>query len=304
MPHITVLTPTYNRAHTLHRLYSSLLAQSFTDFDWVVIDDGSTDGTQPLIEKYAQEAWFPIHYYYKENGGKHTALNYALDKIQSPYVQIMDSDDALTNDALTLIKKNWDSIPEEDYDRFWCVSGLCLDNQTGKLVGKRWPEGINKLKGRQQHKIIVRYPGDKSCCRKLSVLQAYPFPTFSDVKFVSEGMVWNKINKVYDQFCTNDIFRIYYTDSSDSLAAGKMHSSTRWRTYFYVARFYVNDCFDQITYNPLITRSIVSLARCALLSHTTYKETIQGLNTWYKKVLVTFSYPIAWLIIKLQRIHY
>lgn len=304
MPFLTVLTPTYNRAHTLHRLYESLLRQEFKDFDWVVIDDGSTDGTEDLIKQYKNDAWFPIHYYYKENGGKHTALNFAYDKIESPYVHIMDSDDALTDNALQLIKNNWDSIPEEDYDRFWCVSGLLINSQTGKILGKPWPKGINQLKGRAQHRVIVRYPGDKSCCRKLSVLKQFPFPTFPDVKFVSEGMVWGQINKLYDQYCTNDVFRIYYTDSEDSLASGKMHSTTRWRTYFYVARFYVNELFDQITYNPAIIRSIVSMARCALLSHTSYKESMEGLNAWYKKVLVTLSYPVAWIIIKFQRIPY
>jgi glycosyltransferase involved in cell wall biosynthesis len=304
MPYITVLTATYNRAHTLHRLYESLLRQAFTDFEWLIIDDGSTDETRQLIENYKKKAWFPIRYYYKENGGKHTAINYAYEKIKSPYVQIMDSDDALTNDGLNLIEKNWESIPKEEYERFWCVSGLCLDSQTHKIVGKPWPKGINKLMGKQQHKVIVRYPGDKSCCRKLSVLKEYPFPTFPDVKFVSEGMVWSKINQKYDQWCTNDIFRIYYTDSDDSLAAGKMHSATRFKTYVYSSTFYLNECFSQITYNKKIVRSIVSLARCSLLSHTPYNTTMKGLNRWYKKVLVTLSYPLAWVIIKLQRISY
>lgn len=304
MPYITVLTLTYNRAHTLPRVYESLCKQEFKDFDWVVIDDGSTDSTKALIDGYQKAATFPIAYYFKENGGKHTALNFALDKIESPYVHIIDSDDALSDNALSLIHQNWEHIPAEDYNRFWCVSGLCLDNQTGKIVGKPFPKGINELAGRAQHKVIVKYPGDKSCCRKLSVLKEFPFPVFPDVKFVSEGMVWEKINKKYDQYCTNDIFRIYYTDSPDSLAAGNMHSSTRWRTYYYSSLFFINECFDQITYNKKILRSLLSVSRCAMLSHTSRSELMKGLNAWYKRVLVTLGYPIAWLIIKYQRISY
>jgi len=304
VPYLTVLTATYNRAHTLSRVYESLCKQDFTDFEWLVIDDGSSDDTSTLIESFQKEATFPIRYYWKENGGRHTALNYALDKIESPYVLNIDSDDAVADQGLALAYKNWESIPKEEYDRFWCVSGRCIDNINKEMVGKPYPDGINNLVGRAQHKVVIRSPGEKSCCRKLSVLKQYPFPEFDDTKFVSEGMVWEKINLKYDQFCTNDVFRVYYTDSPDSLAAGKTHSTTRWRTYFYVAIFFVNECFSQITYNKAIPRAIVSSARCALLSHTSYKETMGRLNAWYKRVLVTLAYPVAWVIIKVQRIPY
>lgn len=304
MPYITVLTPTYNRAHTLHRVYDSLCKQDFADFDWVVVDDGSTDGTKELIEGYQKTATFPIKYYHKENGGKHTAINFSLDVIESPYVHIIDSDDALTDNALSLIKTNWEKIPAEDYDRFWSVSGFCVDSKTGKPVGKFFPSGINDLKGRAQHKVLVNYSEEKSFNIKLSILKEFPFPVFPDTKFVSEGMVWEKINKYYDQYCTNDIFRIYYADSLDSLAAGKMHSSTRWRTYYYVSLFFLNECFDQVTYHKKIRRSILSVSRCAMLSHTSMKELMSGLNAWYKRILVFLGYPIAWIAIKFQKIPY
>lgn len=304
MPCITVLTATYNRAHTIHRVYDSLCRQKFSDFDWVVVDDGSTDGTKELIEDYQETATFPIKYYYKENGGKHTAINFALDVIESPYVHFIDSDDALTDDALSLIKQNWDKISPKDYDRFWNVAGLCLDSKTRGAIGKPFPPGINDLKGRAQHKVIVKNPEDKSFCAKLSILQQYPFPVFPDTKFVSEGMVWEKINQRYDQFCTNDAFLIYFRDSHDSLAAGKMHSSTRWRTYYYSSLFFLNECFDQITYHTKILRSLLSVSRCAILSHTSMKELMHDLNAWYKRVLVFLGYPIAWVIIKFQRIPY
>ena len=304
MPFITVLTPTFNRAHTLPRVYMSLCKQEFKDFEWILVDDGSTDSTKKVIEDFQRTSTFPIRYFYKENGGRHTALNFALDKIRSEYVLNIDSDDELSDDSLLLIKMNWDRIPPNDYDRFWCISGRCVDSETLSMVGKPYPDGINAFVGRRQHKLIVRYPGEKSCCRKVSILKQYPFPVFADTKFVSEGMVWEKINQEYDQFCTNDVFRIYHTDSPDSLASGKMHSSSRWRTYYYSALFFLNECFSQITFNPVILRSIVSVSRCAMLSHTSLREVIQSLNTWYKRVLVVLGYPLAWIIIKIQRIPY
>ena len=77
MKTITVFTPAYNRAHTLRRAFNSLKAQTCKDFEWLIIDDGSTDGTSELVERLQEEADFPIRYYWKENGGRHTAVKYS-----------------------------------------------------------------------------------------------------------------------------------------------------------------------------------------------------------------------------------
>ena len=79
---ITVFTPTYNRAHLIGRLYDSLCRQSCRDFEWLVVDDGSTDGTDVLFERLKAEAGFPIRYVRQENGGKHTAINTGLELAQ------------------------------------------------------------------------------------------------------------------------------------------------------------------------------------------------------------------------------
>jgi glycosyltransferase involved in cell wall biosynthesis len=299
MSYITVCTPTYNRAHTLPRVFQSLKKQQFKDFEWLIIDDGSTDNTKQIVDGFIKEANFPIRYYYKENGGRHTALNYSYGLISSEYVINLDSDDELTEHALVLVKKAWDSIHATDYDRFWCVSGRCIDSQTNKIVGKLYPDGINKLKGRRQHKEITKCKGEKHCCRKTSILKQYPFPVFNDTKFVSESMIWEKINLMYNQYCVNDAFSIYYTDSPDSLCAGKTHSTTRRRTFYYFSLFYINDLFNQLFYNRNVIFSIVNVSRCGMLSGTNMKTTLSSINKWYKKILVLLGYPISYTWIKL-----
>lgn len=89
---VTILTPTYNRAYTLPRLYNSLLNQSDMRFVWVIVDDGSTDNTKALVESFKTDN-FPIMYLYKENGGKHTAVNLGVKYIDTKYTFIVDSDD-------------------------------------------------------------------------------------------------------------------------------------------------------------------------------------------------------------------
>ena len=100
---LTILTPTYNRAGMLPQLYNSLKKQACKDFEWVIVDDGSKDNTQEVVKAWLLGSDFPIRYFYKENGGKHTALNYAVQKIESELTFIVDSDDALTIDAVETI---------------------------------------------------------------------------------------------------------------------------------------------------------------------------------------------------------
>ena len=100
---LTVLTPTYNRAHRLGILYESLLKQTNREFEWFVVDDGSSDDTEKLVNNLKLSAPFPIRYLKKENGGKHTALNVGVKYINSDLTFIVDSDDTLTSDAIQII---------------------------------------------------------------------------------------------------------------------------------------------------------------------------------------------------------
>ena len=104
MPTITVFTPTYNRKDTLQRLYRSLCAQTVFDFEWLIVDDGSTDGTEAAAGSFSS-ALFPVRYIKKENGGKHTAYNLALQQATGTYFLCVDSDDLLVPDAMEALRE-------------------------------------------------------------------------------------------------------------------------------------------------------------------------------------------------------
>ena len=130
----TMLTPTFNRAHTLPRVWDSLRAQTLRDFEWVVVDDGSTDGTEALVRGWASEASFPVVFLRQENMGKHVAMNRGVAASSGRLIAVLDSDDACTPEALERFAFHWSSIPEERRPEFYGVVCHCKD-VNGRRIG-------------------------------------------------------------------------------------------------------------------------------------------------------------------------
>ena len=152
---VTFFTPTYNRAHILHRCYESLCAQESYNFNWLIIDDGSSDGTETIVRKWMdQEDRFQITYRYKENGGLHTAFNLAVETVDTELFVCFESDDLFTPDAVSIIEKTWTEIRDSN-----CVGfiTLCKD-MDGNLIGGRFPEELKTVLYREHRQIA---PGDK-----------------------------------------------------------------------------------------------------------------------------------------------
>lgn len=141
MKTLTVFTPTFNRAHTLTRLYESLCAQTCTDFEWLVVDDGSTDSTHALIQQFQQAALIPIHYIYKENGGLHTGYNVAYATIQTPLSVCIDSDDAMPPRAVAQIVTTWRA---RGGDRYAGIIGLDYYMGTSQPIGGPFPAALSE----------------------------------------------------------------------------------------------------------------------------------------------------------------
>lgn len=193
---ITVFTPTYNRVHTLPQLYDSLKNQSFQDFEWLIVDDGSTDGTHYLVDEWLKEGCLNIRYEYKLNGGKHRAINLGVSLAKGGWFFIVDSDDTITYNALEVANKWIMSV--ETNERLAGVSGLRRIN--GKIPKVDFdyiddtPMNIKK---------IIRV--DKSEIFKISVLKKYPFPDIPGEKFCAESLIWNRIGLKYKLRYFNEV---------------------------------------------------------------------------------------------------
>ena len=141
MRSLTVFTPTYNRAHTLSRLYDSLCRQSCNDFEWLVIDDGSTDDTAAMIRGWMEEAIIPIKFIHKENGGLYTGYNTAYLNIETELNVCIDSDDAMPENAVEIILRLW---KERGSERFAGIIGLDVYMNNGEPIGGRFPDGLTE----------------------------------------------------------------------------------------------------------------------------------------------------------------
>lgn len=197
---LTVLTPTYNRSNCLKMLYESLKVQTRKDFEWLIVDDGSTDETRTLIDSFVSEDKIHIRYIYKENGGKHTALNTGISQIHNELTFIVDSDDSLSVDAVETIHGY--------HEKYKNNSEIC-----GYAFLRCYPDG--KINGKEFAKdeliasyIETRINSDDSHSDKAEVfftrcLKEFPFPEYQGEKFLGEDIVWIRMGRKYKMVYIN-----------------------------------------------------------------------------------------------------
>ncbi len=291
MINLTVVTPTYNRAYTLNRVFDSLMQQTYRDFKWLVVDDGSTDNTADLVHEYKEKAWFPVEYALKNHAGKYEAVNLSYQLVDTKYIINCDSDDAMLPNGLEIIMKLWGEVPEEKLEKTWCVTGRCVDSVTGKIVGDLFPENINELSGKEKLKVIFHTRGEKHSCRRTEIIKKYPYPTFPDTGKLVPNHAWIQINAIYEQYCSNEPVSVYYQDSTDSLA--KSPSKERKLGYYYYALLCINDYFDQFSYNPDIRYSLIHVSRCGWRGGKRTKEILASVKGIWRKALVLMCMPIS-----------
>lgn len=215
----TVFTPTFNRAHTLLRPYESLCAQRFRDFEWLIVDDGSSDHTDELVEGWIAEGRLNIRYIRQENGGKHRAFNHGVREAAGELFVPLDSDDWCTPDALERFDLHWQAIPEAQRGNFSGVGCLCRD-EYGNPVGRGYPEtplDASLLDLLRQQALI----GEKWGCHRTELLRQHPFPEYPGEKFVPEALVWNRLARQYRMRFVNEGLRIY-ARSDDGLMAASL----------------------------------------------------------------------------------
>lgn len=203
---LSIFTPSYNRAYILPVLYKSLVEQTDNNFEWVIVDDGSSDNTENLVNGWIAENKVRIVYYKQENQGKHIAINSGVNRASGELFFIVDSDDSLTPDAVQQVRNFW--IKKKPVVE---ISGIISYRQfpDGKLVGNSLPKYVKQCKLRD---CISKYGsnGDKVVIYRTEILRRFPYPKFDGELFFGESYVFNQIDDEYDMLVMDS--RIYNFD--------------------------------------------------------------------------------------------
>ena len=216
---LTIFTPAYNRAHTLHLGYEALLRQTCKDFEWLIIDDGSTDNTRELVARWMEENKIPIRYHYQENQGMHGAHNTAYRLIDTELNTCIDSDDYMPDDAVEKIVSFWKKYGNDK------VAGIIGLDQTiqGKVIGTTFPKDLKETTLLDFYRSGGK--GDKKLVYRTDVVKTYPpYPIFPGEKYVGLSYLYMLIDQDYKLLTLNTpLVTVEYQQDGSSINMYKQY---------------------------------------------------------------------------------
>lgn len=255
MKTLTVFTPAFNRAHLLPRLYRSLCQQTSDDFEWLIVDDGSSDHTKELVDSWIQENRIPIRYIEQENQGMHGAHNTAYKNISTELNTCIDSDDYMPDNAVELILKKWNSIDQEKYAG---IIGLDVV-ESGEILGTIFTTETTTL----EDFYLNGGSGDKKLVYRTDIVKNYPdYPVFEGEKYVGLGTKYLLIDKDYKLATLNEVLVIveYQQDGS---------SNTMFQQYLKYPKGFIYNRIVSMQYSKSVKRKFIEaihyISSCIIL---------------------------------------
>ena len=278
----TVFTPTFNRKELLEKLYKSLQKQTYTDFEWLIVDDGSTDGTGEKVKEFLEESKLDIKYFYKENGGKQRAYNFATEKANGELFICLDSDDEYVENGLGTILKYW-----EKYEKNGNIAGMGYLSMypDGEIIGSSFPK---KEMISTQFDIYNKYgvKGDKGLMFRTEIIKKYKFPVFDDEKFITEAVVYNRICEKYKMVYVNEKIEIKEYQE-DGLTA--KYNNLLLRNPKGQALYHNEINFQNLTFKQKILNNAIYYKFCRVAGYKFGKIFKESKN----KLFLMFALPIG-----------
>jgi glycosyltransferase involved in cell wall biosynthesis len=255
----TIFTPTFNRKKLLPRAYESLLRQSFKDFIWLIVDDGSNDGTEQMVESWKRDNLLKIEYIYKENGGKYSAMVKAFHLISTKYCITLDSDDELTHDAISVFDKQWDLIESQGLENEVVeIRANSVYSDNGDIVGNFSLSDKQTYLDTTWHIFYFRMNATNEClsCHKTILLKnvfnpAELFWLSGKFKSIQESVFWSRYNKHGKLRYISRNLRIYHRDADNSILRHTI-SETGYFDELVSYKYFLSENMEFIHYAPKI----------------------------------------------------
>lgn len=268
---ITIFTPTYNRAKTISRLYQSLMEQTDNRFEWLIIDDGSTDNTEEIVQSFISEGKLKINYVKRENWGLSQTINQGVELAKGDIFYRIDSDDFATTNAVELIYKNWHLVEADDK-----LCGLVFLKQS--LVQSQSPYcpfTENFRTNFFDFHNIYGGKGDMAEVIRTDVFRKYKLPKFEGEMFCPEGIVWNRMAADYDViYIPQTIYMFEYIE--DGLTQNVRRNLRRNAKG--VSTFFA-EIFDHKTRLPFYLKNAISYWRYAFVNGRGLNENLRAVPT-------------------------
>ena len=287
----TVCTPTYNCGKFIHRVISSLESQTFTDFEWVVIDDGSTDNTKSIVKKYiGSKPFFPIQYYHQENQGKPSAINRGVTLARGKLFVCADADDEFIPETLETFFSTWEQYGENNPK----VSAICCNCKTqhGKLHGTEYPFSpwiADEFEMRFKYKVN----GEKWHVVQTDIMKKFPWNTKVD-KHVPPTHVWYAMANEYKAVFINKALRIYYIhqeghESISSTKKIKYPAGRRFRDLEVINKYLTK----VINHKKFVRTTFVNYIRMSIHAKVSIKRMFRDINSPTKQLLIFLLLPLG-----------
>lgn len=263
LPQLTIFTPTYNRKDLLNRLYISLQKQTSKSFVWIIVDDGSTDGTQDMVNQWEKTSDFEIKYLFQKNQGKSAAFNKGIDMTGTELFLCVDSDDYLSFDAVSRVLECWEYCKDDNI-------GILARREVTRVPGDM-VTGVRTtmLDAYRVHHI----KGDTMIVHKTEVLKKYKFPQFENEKFVPEAYLYDKLDQHGTLFFLNEV--LYFGEYKDDGYTKNMVSVIKLNPLGYEAfiiqrlslekelRYLLADLIRYVAIEKVIGRRLIQIFKSA-----------------------------------------
>lgn len=287
----TIFTPCYNSEKSIHRVIESLESQTFKDFEWLVINDASTDNTAKILDEYASKAKFPVRVIHNtENKMLYYNFNVAFEAADGELMVFAGHDDRFHSETLETFNNIWKEFGNNSIAGIWC---LCQD-QNGKQIGKNFPDNIT-VSSYFEMFVDYIYRQERFGCTRTEVLRKYKFDLESDRNM--EAFLWAKIGLEYKTIFLNKILRTYYIEPENLNALTKRKRDNIAASVYLLYLDWVNDYLKLIKGSLFFKfRYHFALAFYSILSNKRLAETLASIKKWNNKMIFLFFYPFAYLL--------